>query len=212
MSDDEPIEVVAAFIETEIAKVQKRIERLREDAESKNFEIANGSKLMLKHAKKDLAILALARKGAAATLQPAMGDGWKMVPVEPDEEMVKQGFYRMPRLPGLRKEHVIDIYRAMLRVAPASPVMADRREVVEETLKFVYPSMMVLETMCKKAGLNLGAEQARQMREEMERVMPELPALSSLRNLSASPAVPSAGVALFGEGGPGLGDDTGEIP
>lgn len=62
------------------------------------------------------------------------------------------------------------------------------QERAEDTLKYIYPSLWVLETMCKKAGLAYGAEQAREMRMEMERVMPELPALSALRLEAFTPS------------------------
>lgn len=64
--------------------------------------------------------LAIAQAALEAALQPAVGGGWKMVPVEPTEEMQIAGFqaweatcFRSDVSQG------DDIYKAMLAASPA---------------------------------------------------------------------------------------------
>lgn len=57
--------------------------------------------------------------GAQAQLAPGAPEGWKLVPIKPTEEMINKVIYeRLDALMSGRDHSILDIYHAMIEVAP----------------------------------------------------------------------------------------------
>lgn len=54
-------------------------------------------------------------------------DGWKLVPIKPTEEMVKESYHAKAsgRLIHEKADYLIEVYKAMLSAAPQPPTKGD---------------------------------------------------------------------------------------
>lgn len=64
---------------------------------------------------------------------------------------------------------------------------AAERDRLREAIKPAYLGLLVLKTMCRKAGLVGGVEATESAMKNLVEVMPELPAISALRGSALSP-------------------------